>query len=159
MLTTYLWTTLRNLRRDLGYALINIIGLAVGIACFITLALYLEVELSYDRHYNNHENIYRLIQERTSPGVTDLAARSSGLIPPVLVRDYPEVLDYVRFRPASSTGRLILRNGNNSMYWDDVFLADDNIFQVFSSNIVYGDPVNGLVNPTTIAYRKYKRYL
>jgi len=151
MISNYLLSTARNIKRDYSYAVINITGLAVGLSCFILLALYLESELSYDRHYDNHENIYRFVQERSANGQVDLIARASGLVPPVLTQTYPEMVDFVRFRPASASSRLILRHDDTSLYWGNVYLADDNLFQVFSHNIIYGDPINGLVDPTTIA--------
>lgn len=151
MAANYVKTTFRSLRRDFNYALINILGLAVGLACFILLALYLESQFSYDRHFDNHDNIFRMVSDRNVDGSVNRPARSSGLVPPVLVQEYPEIRDFVRFRPASSSGRTVFRNGNTTVYWENVFLADDSLFQVFSHNIIYGDPENGLVDPTTVA--------
>ncbi len=51
----------RTLYREKRYALINIAGLALAIACTIILGLYLRSELTYDRHWEGHENIYRVV--------------------------------------------------------------------------------------------------
>jgi len=151
-MTGLLWKIMtRTIRQDYAYALINIVGLAIGLACFILIALYLESQFSYDRHFENHENIHRLAVERNQGGSISRFARTSGLVPQYLTRDYVEIQDSVRFRPASTNGVLVLRNEDTTAYWEDVFLADDNLFQVFNHNVIYGDPINGLVDPTTVA--------
>ena len=60
MFINYVKTTLRNIKRQRFYALLNILGLAIGIASTIVIAMYVTHELSYDRFYANHENIYRI---------------------------------------------------------------------------------------------------
>ncbi len=60
MLKNYLKISLRNLQRHKGYSLINIAGLAVGLACCVLMLLYIRHELSYDRHYEKAERIYRI---------------------------------------------------------------------------------------------------
>ena len=131
MIKNYLLTTVRELQRDYLYSLINIIGLSVSLGCFILLALYLEAELGYDRHFEDHENIYRIVQEqnRSSSGESIFWAQTSPQIPPILKQLYPEVRDYTRFRPASNSGALILRNKDTSLYWENVFLAVSTFYQ------------------------------
>ena len=60
MIRNYLKTAIRNLWRFRGYALINILGLAIGIACVILIMLYVQSELSVDRFHSNKDRIYRL---------------------------------------------------------------------------------------------------
>lgn len=151
MFKNYLIVTIRGLQRNLGYTLINLTGLAVGIACFVILALYLESELTYDQHYDQHKNIYRVTAELETNGKVDLTAITSREIGPLLKKDYPEVNDYVRFFPASFVGRLILRYEELSFYWDDIWLADENVFEIFSHEIIAGDPKTALRDPLSIA--------
>ena len=65
MFKNYILIALRRLTREKTYAAINIVGLALGIACCLILGLYLRSELTYDQHYRNHERIYRLVNEFT----------------------------------------------------------------------------------------------
>ena len=65
MLKNYLKIALRNMGRQKGYALINIAGLAIGIACCFLIVLYVLDELSYDRHFPNAEQIYRVVVHGT----------------------------------------------------------------------------------------------
>ena len=60
MLRNYLKVAIRNLVRHKGYATINLLGLAIGIACFILISLYVNDEWSYDKHHNNADRIVRV---------------------------------------------------------------------------------------------------
>jgi len=67
----------------------------------------------------------------------------------MLTEDHPEIKEFVRF---ISTGREgIFRHENDAFYWDNFYRADDNIFEVFTHDIIYGDPKTALVDPTSIA--------
>jgi putative ABC transport system permease protein len=55
--------TLRKLYREKLYALINVAGLSLGIACCLILALYLRSELTYDQYHVNHKKIFRVVNE------------------------------------------------------------------------------------------------
>jgi putative ABC transport system permease protein len=151
MLKNYLLTTLRSLRRDWGYALINIAGLGIGVGCFMVLALYLASELTYDRHVPNHENIYRVAVELENDRRRDHVATTSRFMAPLLADDHAEVRGYVRFFPASQDGRLILRRDDVSFFWTDTYLTDPNVFELFGHTIVYGDPATALEDPLSIA--------
>ncbi len=61
MLRNYFITALRNLKRNASYALINVVGLTLGLVCCLLLFLAIRYELSYDRHHTQAEHIYRFI--------------------------------------------------------------------------------------------------
>ena len=63
MFTSFFKITLRNLYREKLYALINISGLSLAIACCLIIGLYLRSELTYDRHHQRHTEIYRVVNE------------------------------------------------------------------------------------------------
>ena len=77
MFRNYLLVTLRSLSKDYTYALINLVGLSIGIACFLILALHLESELTYDQHYDGHENLYRVVNEINTNGKIDRKSLSN----------------------------------------------------------------------------------
>jgi len=60
MINNYFKIAWRNLVKNRIFSLINIVGLAIGLACFIMIALYVTDELSYDRHFKNADRIYRI---------------------------------------------------------------------------------------------------
>ena len=79
MLKNYLKVALRNLRRHKGYAFINILGLAVGLACCIMILLWVRHEMSYDRFHDNADRIVRVGVEGNFGG-KDLTAPISNAI-------------------------------------------------------------------------------
>ena len=68
MFKNYFKIALRNIRRYKTYSFINIIGLAIGMACCIMILLYVQDELSYDSYHANADHIYRLIAQGKSSG-------------------------------------------------------------------------------------------
>jgi putative ABC transport system permease protein len=149
----YLKIAWRSLHREKLYAAINISGLGLAIACCIVLALYLKSELTYDRHNVLHERIFRVENEFAIGGGADLFAVSSAVLGEMLKESYPEVVDYVRFR-ATAQGEgttQLIRHEDQAYYWEDVYFADDNVFEVFTHEILYGDPATALVDPASVA--------
>ena len=70
MLLNYLKVAIRNLIRHKTYSFINVVGLALGLACSIFILLWVQDELSYDRFYENVDNIYRVEQDQYYSGET-----------------------------------------------------------------------------------------
>lgn len=149
----YLKIAWRSIHREKLYALINIAGLGLAIACCIVLGLYLQGELTYDRHNVLHERIFRIDNEFVIGGSEDRFAVTSAVLGEMLVDAYPEIQDYVRFRPAAQgdANTLLIRHGNDAYYWENVYFADDNVFEIFTHEILYGDPETALVEPRSVA--------
>lgn len=134
--------------REKTYAFINISGLSLGIACCIILGLLLRSELTYDRHNLKHDRIFRIVGEMDYRGVIETWATSPEAWGPLLARDYPEAEGYVRFR---SKGRTLLRHEDKSAYWESIYLADDQVLDIFDHDIIYGDPETALSDPYSMA--------
>ena len=148
MFTNFLKTTIRNLYREKVYAMINIAGLSIAIACCLIIGLYLRNELTYDMYNKKYKQIYRV---ETAPNINGSPAKyavSSQYLGPML-KEYPEVKDFVRFKGMGS--EVLIRHGDKAFYWDDIFSADANVFDVFTYNIIYGDPKTALVDPNSMA--------
>lgn len=153
-MNTYLKIALRNLYREKRYTLINTAGLALAIACCLVLGLHLRNEFSYDRHNLLHDRIYRIVNEFNFGGNEDRFAITSPVLGAMLVDAYAEVEDYTRLRPAgpaSSGNRLLMHHADQAYYWDRIYFADDNIFEFFTHDVIYGDPATALVDPASIA--------
>ena len=106
MLKNYLKIALRNLRREPGYAVINVAGLAVGLACFLLILLYVQDERGFDRFHEKAENIYRVVETNATPeGGERHLAFTMGPIAPTLVRDFPEVTNAVHMLGRNGVGR------------------------------------------------------
>ena len=63
MIKNYLTVAIRNIARNKTFSAINILGLAIGMACCILILLYVQDELSYDQHHENAHRIYRIAVE------------------------------------------------------------------------------------------------
>ncbi len=100
--------TLRSLYRDKRYALINLAGLSIAIACCLVLALYLRSELAYDRHNVQYERIFRVVSELTINNKLDRFAPTSVSLGPLLEAQFAEVQAYARFQ---SPGERMIRVG------------------------------------------------
>lgn len=148
-MTTHLKITLRNLRREKFYSAINIIGLAVAIACSFLIGLHVQKELTYDQHIPKHENLYRATIDLINADGTNTFAWMSQFMGPVLAAQSPAIQDYVRFR--SSTAQSLIRIDNEPFYWDKVYEADDNVFEVFGIQGIYGDTHTALIDPSAVA--------
>jgi putative ABC transport system permease protein len=153
---------LRSLLRDKLYTLINIAGLSLAIASCLVLGLYLRTELTYDRYHANADRVYRVEQEFKADGRSQRVAMVSGLLGPMLAEEFADVRAYVRFlQPGLQLGATTERaisHGNDTFPWSDVYLADPNVFDVFSHKILYGDPKTALVDPSSAAVsRRFAR--
>jgi putative ABC transport system permease protein len=140
---------LRTLYREKSYAIINLCGLSLAIACFLILGLYLRSELTYDRHNTRHKQIFRIANEFNTSGSSDRIALTSMSLGPMLKENYPEIQAYVRFIPAYQ--KILIRSDGHTLYWDNVYGTDENVFDIFTHEVVYGDPKTALKDPSSAA--------
>src|ERR1700743_159170 len=97
MIKNYIKIAFRNLWRHKSFSLINIIGLAVGMAAFMLIIMYVSFELSYDNFHDKRDQIYRLnVDIRSSATETMKLAVGSAPMGPALKGDFPQVLESVR---------------------------------------------------------------
>ncbi|MCD6333805.1 MAG: ABC transporter permease, partial [Candidatus Latescibacteria bacterium] len=149
MFRNYLTVAVRNLLRHKSYSLINIAGLAIGMACCILILLFVQDELSYDRYHENAEQIHRLVSEIQVPGKIINATPTPAPMGPTLVNDYPEVIGAVRFCRDPRQSPLI-RYGDKHFYEDRFFFADSTVFDVFTFPMTKGNPQTALKEPHSI---------
>ncbi|MCH8963111.1 MAG: hypothetical protein IH820_17805, partial [Bacteroidetes bacterium] len=91
MLNNYLKVTLRNLRRQPVYTVINVAGLAIGLTCFVLLILFVQDERSYDRFHDNADRIYRMVVDVEASQGVQHTAKSPPIWANALLTDFPEV--------------------------------------------------------------------
>ncbi len=147
MFKNYLKIAYRNLIKHKSYSLINIFGLSFGITCCILILTYIGYELSYDSYHQNADNIYRIASKRTTLGRTRELALAPGPAGPTLVKDFPEVKDAVRFMP---TVKRAFAYKDKKFFETGVLYADQSVFNVFSFELIEGDPVTALEAPFTM---------
>ena len=91
MLKNFFINALRNMKKQRGYVIMNVSGLAIGLTSFLFITLYVIHELSYDRFHQNYENIYRLkVVGIMAGGEIDQAVTAAPMAQ-AMKNDYPEV--------------------------------------------------------------------
>ncbi len=147
MLRNYLRIALRNLTNYKIYSVINIVGLAVGIACFIMIMLFVRDELSYDRYNGHADRIFRPAFTATFNGREIRSALSPAPMGATIYHDFPEVLEYARMH---YEGSCAIRYHNKTFIEQKFFWADSSLFDVFTLPFVAGNPKTALVQPNTV---------
>ncbi len=143
MFKNYFLVTVRNLKKNRTYSLINIIGLAVGMTAFILIAAYVQYELSFDKHFENADRIYRVVREGRAFTPSPLGA--------ALNEDIPEVEVAARFMRRDDT--LVSLEQNNFLE-AEFFWADPEVFEIFSIPFISGDPKTALNDPSSVVLSK-----
>jgi putative ABC transport system permease protein len=148
MIKNYLKIAWRNLLRNKTFSFINIFGLAVGLSCFIMIALYVLDELSYDRFNDNAGRIYRIDSDIRFGGGEMHAALSSDMTGQVLKKDYPQVEQYTRIY--NSNGYKLIKKGTSFIKETNVANVDSTFFEVFTFPAIAGDTRTALDQPNTV---------
>ncbi len=148
MFRNYLLIALRTLRKQAGYTMINVSGLAVGLACCLIIFLFVQHELSYDRHHEKAERIYRVGFDARLGDASFHAAVSPALMAETLLEDFPEVEQTTRL--FAFTGTVRGRYDDRSFVEERFFFADSTVFDVFTLPLIYGSPQDALAEPYTL---------
>ena len=157
MFKNYLKTAWRTIKRQKGYSVINIAGLALGMACAILIAFYIHHELSYDRFHEKADRIFRVVVDATLRQNQMNAPAAQAAFGPTLAKDFPEVAAAVRVEPLSKT---LVRYADRSFYETGLLYADASIFDVFTFPLVAGDSKTALARANTVVLteRMAKKY-
>jgi len=142
MVKNYLKVAVRNLLRHKAYTLINIAGLAVGMACTILILLWVQYELSFDRYHEHADRIYRLATHIDFGKWQGSLAVCNFPAGPYLERHFPEVLKAVRLRRIRDN--LLVQFNDKQFFEKDIFIADESVFDVFTFPLIRGDPKSAL---------------
>ncbi len=149
MFKNYLKISIRNIKRQKVYSLINISGLAIGFACFILIFLFIQYELSFDSYHKKADRIKKIIYK-----FTDASKMGSDLKMTVHPPCIPALLDAI---PEIETGTRFTRYyngpveiGDKTFHEDKWIWADERIFDVFTIPFVYGSKENALTEPYSV---------
>lgn len=158
MFSNYIKSAWRNLVKHKTFSLINIVGLAIGLSCFLLIAAYVLHELSYDKFNEKADRIYRVDAVIRFGGTDMNLGVSSDPMGPTLKKDYPEVEQYVRLY--ASSGNRQVKKGDVYITEQSICYADSTVFDVFTLPAIAGDTRHALDEPNTVvisetAARKY----
>ncbi|MFC1554870.1 ABC transporter permease [candidate division KSB1 bacterium] len=147
MFKNYLIITLRSILRQKGFTLINLSGLAIGMACCILILLFVQDEMSYDNYHENSDRLYRVVTDADMSGTLSNFALCPQAVPPAIAADIPEIISFSR----------VVRDGNRLVTVEDrsfeesrIFIADSAYFSMFTHEFIIGDKETALDAPGSV---------
>jgi putative ABC transport system permease protein len=148
MIRNYLKIALRNIKRYSAHSILNISGMAVGMACALLILLWVYDEWSYDRHIRNAGNIYRLIEnENPSGGEASFFAITPASLTKALKEEYPEIIRSASYEPHME---LRLKKGDEFHHETAVAMVDKDFLKMFNIGFVRGDINTALNDPHNV---------
>ena len=147
MFRNYLKIAFRNFIGHPGFSFINVLGLAVGIACCLLIVLFVRDERSFDRHNAQIDRIYRVGLDGFINNTAFVGVVSSSPMAKALVDEVPEVAAATRVR---NFGFPVFRYGDKVFSEERVFSVDASFFDIFTVPFIAGDPKTALEKPNTI---------
>jgi len=156
MFRSFLQLSLRNLfRKNRLFTLINVSGLAIGLACVFLIAIFIYDEYTFiydeytfDAYHKNADRIHRIVLDFSEEGNTVNWARTSAPIGQYLKGAYPEVEQVVRLR--KNPGTDLLSQDEIKFYEERIFFADSSLFDVFDIALSRGDATSALRDKNSI---------
>lgn len=151
MLNNLLNHSLKSFKRQRAYVIINILGLAIGIACSLLITLYVINESGYDRFNVKKDRIFRVILNGKLGEQEIIAASTPAIMGPTLPGEFPEVEDFLRM---NDVGPSVIEYEQQFFTDNDILQADSSFFNFFSIPVIKGDPANLLNSPHKVVLSK-----
>ncbi len=145
MIKNYLTVAIRNLMRHKLYTSINVLGLAIGLACGILILLYIQQEFAVNRAHTLGDRIYKVIREQRGSTQTSYTEGTSGALGPVLEETFPEVETTVRIWRWTVSVQYGERKDRYLLA-----MVDDNFLDVFDFPLIKGDPQTAFRTPYSV---------
>jgi hypothetical protein len=128
---------LRSFKRQRSYIIINILGLSIGIACSLLITLFVINEAGYDRYNVNRDRIFRIVLNGKIGGQEVIGAFTPSIMGPTMLREVPEVEDYLRM---TGRGPTIVEYDGQTFTEEGCIEADSSFFNFFTIPVIKGDP-------------------
>jgi len=157
MIKSYLILTLRNLKSNKGYFIINLLGLTIGITAFILIMLWIKAETSYDKFHKNANNIYRVDYLLYEEGILEQhSASGSGAVGKEIKNAFPEVIKYTRFSRTES----LVKYGDKTFKEKSILYAQSSFFDLFSFPLLMGKADTSIlaINHAVITEETARKY-
>ncbi len=147
MFRNFLKSTFRSIKKQKGYSLITLSGLAIGMTCFILISIYVRYEFSYDRFHADHADIYRLLVDtgETYQGKSQVAVTPAPLAS-AMQEAFPEVMNASKVKARS----VVMKNQGLRLSESRVYYADPAFLDLFHFPLLTGNPDTALDEPYNI---------
>jgi len=160
MLISFFRTAFRYLIKRKTYSLINVIGLAIGIASFILIMIYVMDELGYDRYHERADDIYRIAQLYDFEGVGENSASLPFPVAFTLKNEYPGLVENICRIYNFQAPRSLVEYEEQKFNERRFFFADSTFFEIFNHRFIQGDPATALdeTNAVVITLSMARKY-
>jgi putative ABC transport system permease protein len=147
MVKNFFRIAFRNISRHKGFTIINVSGLAIGLAASLLILLWVQDELSFETFNANAENIYRVEENQFYSGKryhVTVTPHPSG---PVWMEKIPEIKEQTR---VNRLPRILFREEDKVFFESSVVAADSGLFRMFTLPFILGDPNTALNSPHSV---------
>ncbi|MEJ2048924.1 MAG: ABC transporter permease [Calditrichota bacterium] len=145
MFKNYFKIAIRNLNRYQKISIINVVGLAVGMACAILIMIWIQDELSYDQFHEKSDNIVLVLRGDSQ----NLTAESSKMLGPAIKSEIPQIINTTCVVELPNVEPITLQY-NEKNFEETWCIIDDQFFNIFSFSFKMGNPVTVLQDPNSI---------
>ena len=142
----YLKTIMRSLKREKGFTLINLLGLSIGMFCFLVTSLFVRDEVAYDRWHENADNIYMSTLQLQREDGEPFDARTSDAFMKALKEESPGVLETVQISGELYTYYQV----NDEWIKAPQIRSSLELFKVFDFSLKYGNEETALKDPSDV---------
>ena len=150
MLQNYFKIALRNLLKHKIFSVINITGLALGIACCTLLALYIKDEFNFEKHFEGHERVYRINTVFSRDGNEQSFPRTSPAVAMDMLREIPEIESATRLAPIPEVDQHLIRYKTEIFSEKTGYLVDSTFLDIFPYELKEGDRNTALDAPASV---------
>ncbi|MCW3107778.1 MAG: macB 22 [Segetibacter sp.] len=150
MLKNYLLVTLRNISRNKTFTTINILGLALGLACSLLIILWVKDEYSIDSFHKNGHRLYSVFERQYHDGIIDGGHNTPG----ILAAEMKKVLPEVEYATNYAWNDLSTFEANSKVIKESGNYAEPDFFKIFTFSLLEGNTATALTNPLDIAVSK-----
>ncbi|MFO7977977.1 MAG: ABC transporter permease [Bacteroidales bacterium] len=147
MFSNLLKYSIRALKRQKVYVMINVFGLAIGLAASLMIALFILNELSFDGYHENKDNIYKVILQARLSGQEIKVTSTAPPIGPNMRDEFPEVQEFLRM---NAWGETIIKKDDIFFEEDHFIEADSTFFDFFTIPLIRGNKETALSEPFTV---------
>ena len=147
MIKNYLKIAFRNIARYKGYSFINIVGLAIGMACAILIFLWVQDDVNFDQFHENKDNLYCVSTKLLLSGKWNPSFGTPPAFGLALKKEYPEIRNSARMQNGENS--LVVRYGEK-MYTEEIRAGDFSLLEIFTFPLVKGDLASARNNPYSI---------
>lgn len=145
----------RGLKMDKMFSALNILGLSIGLTIAILLFSFISFEKSFDKQYKSYSDIYRVLVNTTGDAFDkEIMATAPAAVAPALKEELPAVKYAARMLQHSFGETAFIKANNNNFLEKRLFWCDQELFSIFDTKFIKGDPASAITRPNTVVLSK-----